>query len=75
MGCCKSTAPAAQKLSSGLQVMGVGVQNNEYVRTLGHLYIPSQTAPAGDPLLLWLQGGKMRSLLRSKGKELKGKQQ
>lgn len=29
----------------------------------------------GIPPLLWLQGGKIRSLLRSKGKELKGKQQ
>lgn len=45
---CKSTAPAAQKLSSGLQGMGVGVQNNEDVRTLGHHCILSQTAPADD---------------------------
>ncbi len=37
--------------------------------------LPMTQGIVGDPLLLPLQGGKMRSLLRSKGKELKGKQQ
>lgn len=37
--------------------------------------LPVTQGIVGDPLLLLLQGGKMRSLLRSKGKELKGKQQ
>ncbi len=39
------------------------------------LLLPMRQGIVGDPPLLWLQGGKMRSLLRSKGKELKGKQQ